>query len=402
MTDALRRPATPEPRTGGEHTDVLVIGAGMAGASIASFLAPHRGVTLLERESQPGYHTTGRSAALFMESYGAAQVRALSRASRAFFDAPPEGFAEHPLLAPRGALIVAGPGDEAALEAWWQALQAAGGEGRRLTADEACAIFPPLRREGVSAAILDVDAADMDVHAILQGFLRRTRLFGGRIVCDAEVTAIDRHDGLWHVRAGGRLHTASVLVDAAGAWVDAVAALAGAAPIGIEPRRRSAFVFAPPAGTDVSRWPMVVDVNEEGWYLKPDAGLLLGSPANADLVDPHDVQPEELDIAIAIDRIQTATTLEIRRPQRTWAGLRSFVPDGGLVGGYDPDLPGFFWVAAQGGYGIQTAPAMGEACAALLQGLPIPAHIAACGVTAESLSPARLRAARGAVTAGAT
>jgi len=179
-------------------------------------------------------------------------------------------------------------------------------------------------------------------------------------------------------------------VNAAGAWCDVVGRLAGAAPIGLVPKRRSAFVFAPPPGLAVARWPAFVDVAET-WYVKPDAGRLLGSPANADPVEPHDVQPEELDIALAIDRIEAMTTLKIVRPQRTWAGLRSFVVDGDLVGGFDAEQPGFFWLAAQGGYGIQTSAAMGAACAALAAGEPIPEGIARFGVTEAMLSPNRLR-----------
>jgi D-arginine dehydrogenase len=181
-----------------------------------------------------------------------------------------------------------------------------------------------------------------------------------------------------------------VVVNAAGAWCDVVARLAGVAPIGLVPKRRSAFVFAPPTGVSVASWPAFIGV-DESWYVKPDAGMLLGSPANADPVAPHDVQPEELDIALAIDRIETMTTLKIVRPARTWAGLRSFVADGDLVGGFDADAPGFFWLAAQGGYGIQTSAAMGEACAALAAGEALPERIARFGVTAAMLSPERLR-----------
>jgi D-arginine dehydrogenase len=203
------------------------------------------------------------------------------------------------------------------------------------------------------------------------------------------VTHIERHGAEWIVMAGGREHRAAVLVNAAGAWCDEVARLAGVAPIGLQPKRRSAFTFAPPPGLDVTRWPSVVGA-DESWYIKPDAGVLLGSPANADPVPPHDVQPEELDIALAIDRIETATTLQIRRPIRTWAGLRSFVADGDLVGGFDAHVPGFFWVAAQGGYGIQTSAAMGQACAALLRGMALPPQLADFGLTPAMLSPARL------------
>lgn len=372
--------------------DYLVIGGGIAGASVAHWLAPHARVILLEREAQPGYHSTGRSAALFMESYGTAQVRALTMASRAFLEHPPEGFSEHPLLTPRGAMMVASTEHLPELEAHWNVLRAMNTGATRLGSEEALAMVPALRPGQVAGAVYEPDAADMDVHAIHQGYLRGMRQAGGKLVCDAGVTAIERIGERWRVTAGGAVYEAPVLLNAAGAWVDIIAQMAGVQPIGIEPRRRSAFVFAPPEGSSVAHWPMVFGA-DEGWYIKPDAGMLLGSPANADLVEPQDVQPEELDIAFAIHRIEEATTLAIRRPARTWAGLRSFVADGDLVGGFDPDAPGFFWVAAQGGYGIQTSAAMGEACAALARGLPLPDRIAGFGLTAAMLGPQRLRTA---------
>ncbi|MDM0011951.1 FAD-dependent oxidoreductase [Variovorax sp. J22P168] len=370
--------------------DFLVIGGGIAGASVAHWLAPHGRVIVLERESQPGYHSTGRSAALFMESYGTPQVRALTLASRAFLQQPPPGFAEHALLTPRGAMMVAAPGQQAQLDAHWEVLRAMAPGARRLSPQEACTLVPALRPELLIGAVLEPEAADMDVHAIHQGYLRGMRRAGGQLVCDAEVTAMAWQDGRWRVEAGGIGYQAPVVLNAAGAWVDAVARLAGVRPLGIEPRRRSAFVFAPPAGLDCSGWPLVHGA-EEDWYIKPDAGMLLGSPANADPVEPQDVQPEEIDIALAIQRIEGATTLAIPRPARTWAGLRSFVADGDLVGGFDDQAPGFFWVAAQGGYGIQTSAAMGESCAALARGLPVPAHPASFGIDAAMLGPARLQ-----------
>ncbi|MET3915058.1 D-arginine dehydrogenase [Variovorax sp. OAS795] len=380
--------------------DYLVIGGGIAGASVAYWLAPHARVILLERESQPGYHATGRSAALFMESYGTAQVRALTMASRAFLEHPPEGFSEHPLLTPRGAMMVADEAHLPELEAHWEVLRAMDTGAERLSGEEAIRRVPVLRPDQVAGAVYEPDAADMDVHAIHQGYLRGMRQAGGKLVCDAGVTAIERVGGHWRVTAGGVVYEAAVVLDAAGAWVDGIAKMAGVEPIGIEPRRRSAFIFAPPEGSSVAHWPMVFGA-DEGWYIKPDAGMLLGSPANADPVEPQDVQPEELDIAFAIHRIEEATTLAIRRPTRTWAGLRSFVADGDLVGGFDPGAPGFFWVAAQGGYGIQTSAAMGEACAALARGLPLPERIAGFGLTAEMLGPQRLRTRAGAVESSA-
>jgi len=377
------------------QADFLVIGAGIAGASVAHWLAPHGRTIVLERESQPGYHSTGRSAALFMESYGTPQVRALTLASRAFLTSPPPGFAEHPLLTPRGAMMVGSPEQAAELDAHWAVLHPMSPHARRLSPEEAQAMVPVLRPELLGGAVYEPDAADMDVHAIHQGYLRGMRRAGGTLVCDAEVTGLQRVDGRWLVTAGGQRYEAPVVLNAAGAWCDAIGALAGAAPLGLQPCRRSAFVFAGPPELDSAGWPMVHGAAED-WYIKPDAGMLLGSPANADPVEPQDVRPEELDIALAIDRIETMTTLQIRRPARTWAGLRSFVADGDLVGGFDDEVEGFFWIAAQGGYGIQTSAAMGETCAALARGLPVPAHPASFGLTAGMLSPRRLRQPAGA------
>jgi D-arginine dehydrogenase len=364
------------------QADFLIVGGGIAGASIGYWLAPHGKVVLLERESQPGYHSTGRSVAMFMESYGTPQVRALTRASRAFFEAPPAEFSEHPILSPRGTLTVAEAGQEHLLEEGSaQALRMdAAGAGDRI---------PVLRRERIVAALYEPDARDIDVHGLHQGFLRGIRRSHGTILCDAEVMAVERvGGGDWTVQTRIGDYRAPVLINAAGAWCDKLAALAQVAPLGLVPKRRSAFTFAAPPGLDAARWPMLIAA-DESFYMKPEAGMLLGSPANADPVDPQDVQPEELDIATGIDRIEWFTTLEIRRPARSWAGLRSFVSDGDLVGGFDARATGFFWVAAQGGYGMQTSAAMGEACAALARGLPLPDHVLAAGVTAEMLSPRR-------------
>jgi D-arginine dehydrogenase len=373
-----------------QQADFLVIGGGIAGASAAHWLAPHGKVILLERESQPGYHSTGRSAALFMESYGTAQVRALTCASRAFLEHPPPGFSEYPLLSARGAMMVASPGQEQLLQQHWEVLRGMSPNAQLLDGAQTYAQVPVLRPAKVAGGVLEPDAADMDVHAIHQGYLRTLRRAGGTVVCNAEVTALQSRADVWQVQAGGRWYEAPVVLNAAGAWADEVAKLAGLPGVGLQPRRRSAFIFAPPQGLDVTQWPLVFGASED-WYFKPDAGMLLGSPANADLVEPQDVQPEELDIAVAIYRIEEMTTLTIHRPTRTWAGLRSFVADGDLIAGFDPQAPGFFWIAAQGGYGIQTSPAMGEACAALARGLPLPEHIANFGLTPGMLSPARLR-----------
>ena len=366
--------------------DVIVIGAGIAGASLAHFVSAHARVALLEREALPGMHTTGRSAAMFMASYGPVQVRALTRASRAFLQAPSNDVP--PLITPRGALFIASAGRVDALHALHQSLQAEGTRAHLLDTAAALARVPVLRAQATALALLDDDACDIDVDRLHQWFLRGARRQGAALVVDADVQSIERSGQRWRVSTPTQRLNAPLLVNAAGAWADEIGVLAGAAPLGLQPRRRSAFTFAPPPGIDCHAWPCIGDI-DESFYFKPEAGVLLGSPANADPVPPHDVVPEEIDIATGIHRIEASTTLTIRRPLRTWAGLRSFVPDGALVGGFDAVLPGFFWCCGQGGYGIQTSPAMGEACAARLLGRSMPAHIADQGLGFADLAPRR-------------
>ena len=371
--------------------DVAIIGAGIAGASLAYRLADERSVLLLERESQPGYHATGRSAAMFMESYGPPAVRALTRASRAFYEQPPDGFGEAPLLTPRGVLYLATHGQDALLEEMQRTLAASGSVLERLDAGAALARVGCLRPEVVHGALYEHGAQDIDVNALHQGFLRGMRHRGGELRTGAHVITAQRSNERWTLRlADGEAVQARTVVDAAGAWADDVAALFGASPIGLVPHRRSAFTFKAPEGSDVSGWPAVVGV-DESYYFKPDAGQLLGSPANADPTLPHDVVPEELDIALGIHQIEAVTTLTIRRPASTWAGLRSFVPDGEMVIGWDEHCPGFFWLAGQGGYGIQSAAGASELAASLLRGSALPGELVRHGVDPRALAPQRLR-----------
>ncbi|WP_119157241.1 NAD(P)/FAD-dependent oxidoreductase [Caldimonas tepidiphila] len=371
--------------------DFAVIGAGIAGASVAWELSARASVLLLERESQPGYHTTGRSAALYMESYGTPAIRALTRASRAFLERPPADFGDEPILSPRGVLHVAGPGQDDLLESAWRELSERSRDIRRVGRDEMLAAVPCLRPEATTAGLVEDGASDIDVHALHQGYLRGMRRQGGTLRTGAEVAGLSRSGGLWTVRlADGTAVQARTVVNAAGAWADVLAAMAGARAVGLEPRRRSAFIFSPPEGVDASRWPAVVGI-DESYYFKPDAGRLLGSPANADPVPPHDVVPEELDVALGIHRIEEATTMTIRRPHSTWAGLRSFVADGDMVIGPDAACEGFFWLAAQGGYGIQSAPGAAALARSLLLGEALPEGLRAEGVQARALSPQRLR-----------
>lgn len=372
------------------QADFIIIGGGIAGASTGFWLSQHGRVIVLERESHPAYHSTGRSAALFTAAYGTPQVRALTQASRDFFDAPPPGFCEHPLLTPRGEMTVDFTGDPAELSNQYLSAKATVPQMQWLSADEACARLPILRREKVHGAIYDPTASDIDTDALHQGYLRGIRRNKGEVHTDNEVLSLSRDaEGQWQVQTNTQTFSAPIIINAAGAWADKIGELAGAQPLGVQPKRRAAFIFAGPEGLDIHDWPMLVSL-DESFYMKPDAGMFLGSPANADPVEPHDVQPEELDIAMGIYQIEEATTLTIRRPTRTWAGLRSFVRDGDLLSGFDQQVPGLFWVAAQGGYGIQTSPAMGQASAALVRGEALPEQLTRFGLDAEMLSPARL------------
>lgn len=374
------------------QADYLIIGGGIAGASAGYWLSHHARVIVLERESMPGYHSTGRSAALYIAAYGTPQVRALTLGSRAFFDQPPAGFAEHPLLTPRGELLVDLIGDPGELQRQYLSAKALVPETRLLDVEESMAMMPILRREKVHGGIYDPTVCDIDTDALYQGYLRGIRRNGGEIHTDSDVQKLTRDgQGLWQVRTAQQHFSAPVIINAAGAWADHIGELAGAQKIGLQPKRRSAFVFSPPAELNIHAWPELAAL-DGSFYMKPDAGMFLGSLANADPVEPHDVQPEELDIATGIYHIEEATTLSIRRPARTWAGLRSFVSDGDLVCGFDPQVEGLFWIAAQGGYGIQTSPAMGQASAALVRGKPLPDALAAFGLTEAMLSPHRLHA----------
>jgi len=370
--------------------DFLVLGAGMAGAAAGYFLADHGEVVILEREDVAGYHSTGRSAALYIETYGNAAIRALTVASGPFFRSPPAGFAATHLLQPRGLLMTAPAPDRERFEAQLEANRALAPTLRRLAPAEALALCPVLREDWLAYAFCEPDAMDMDVHAIHQGFLRGLRAKGGRLLTAAAPRKIARAGGLWQVETAAASFAARCIVDAAGAWADEVAGLAGLRPVGLQPLRRTACLVAPPTGLDTAHWPVVIDA-AESFYFKPESGRLLISPADETPLPPQDVQPDEFDIALAAERIATATRLEIRRIERKWAGLRTFAPDRTLVIGPDPAEPSFLWMAGQGGYGIQTAPAAGAALAALATAADLPTELARHGLRAEHLLPNRLR-----------
>lgn len=370
-----------------KETDFLVIGAGIAGASVAASLATRGSVVVLDAEEHAGYHTTGRSAALYSAIYGNATIRALTRASRSFLFAPPDGFVSTPLVRPRATLYFARSGQAHRLAVFRTDPDIAAGTAL-ISESEARALIPIFKPDFVEAAALELESADIDVDALLQGFLRQTRQRGGQVLLGGGVQSIRRSDGQWIVKAGDHEIVAPVLVNASGAWGDEVAKLCGVKPVGLQPRRRTALLIETPRSVDSTNWPAAIDI-EEQFYFKPDAGLLLLSPADEHLSAPCDAQPEELDIAIAVDRFEQATGIPVRQVKRSWAGLRVFSPDRTPVVGFDPEVAGFFWLVGQGGYGIQTSAAMGRAAAALASGEPWPADIADMGATADMVSAAR-------------
>ncbi len=360
----------------------------MAGASAAYFLSRHGSVALIEREEQAGYHSSGRSAAQFTVGITAPTMRRMAQASRAFLEEPPAGFCAHPIMTPRGCLTVAAAGQEDRLARLEERILSVGARAERLDGPAALSLFPALRPEKVQAGVNEPDAMDIDVDMLLQGYLRGARANGAMIVLKAGVDTIRRDAVGWTVAWPGGEVQAPLLVNAAGAWADEIAGMADIAPIGIVPKRRTAFTFAHQPDYDARAWPHVSTVDYR-WYVKPEPGCLMGSLADATPVEPGDAYADDLDVAQAIDNIEQDTSFRIGRPLSQWAGLRSFVADAEPVAGARPGEPGFFWLVGQGGCGILTSPAMGQAMAALLAGRDLPAAMTELGVTAGDLSPAR-------------
>jgi D-arginine dehydrogenase len=370
--------------------DVVIVGAGIAGASAAYALAPHARVVVLEREERPGYHSTGRSAALFSATYGNAPVRALARAGRSFLEAPPAGFATHPILSPRGSLVYGDAARRDELAARSDEWRSTGTEVRLLAGAEVRALVPSLQPVVAEAGILEPGARDIDVDALHQGFLRGAKAAGAQFVMNAALRTAEFAGGRWRLETAAGEAGASVLVNASGAWADEVARTAGVAPLGIQPLRRTAVIFECARFGGQQQWPMAVNA-EETLYFKADAGRFLASPADQTPTPPCDAQPEELDVATLVDRLERETLFEVKRLTAKWAGLRSFARDRTPVCGFDPGQPAFFWLAGQGGYGIKTSPALSELAAAQILRRTVSGALADEGVDARALSPARLR-----------
>lgn len=361
--------------------DILVVGGGIAGISAAAELAGAAQVTVIEREPHPGMHATGRSAAMLLDDYGNAAIRALTAAGRPFYTAPDPELWPVPLLARRGELLLVRPGEEAAAEAELATMRAAA----QLTPRDALELVPILDPATFSFAIHTPEGSDIDVDATLQGYLRMLRARGATLKTGAEVTALRRQDGSWRAATTAGEFEAPVVVNAAGAWADSLAALAGLAPIGLRPMRRSAAILPPPAGHVIDGWPLFGSFAED-WYARPMGGKLMVSPAEEHPVEPHDAYAEDMVLAEGLDRYERMVTVPVTRVERSWAGLRSFVADRTPVAGFDPRAEGFFWLAGQGGYGIQTAPAL----AALAADLVLGRTPALASDTRHSLDPRRL------------
>lgn len=365
-----------------ETWDVAIIGGGMAGISLGALLAPHRRVILLERENAPGTHATGRSAALFAPGYGNAVIRALTAASRAQLLAA----AEPAFTRPRPVMMIAATGDAATLDTVYDERPACY---ERLDARAAAALVPVIRADAIAGALLDRDAADIDVDRLLQHYLTLFRHARGRLLCGAECLGLHRATGGWTIRTTAGDVTAALVVNAAGAWADGVATLAGLAPIGLSPKRRTAALVDAPAVAGFDDWPAVIDAAGR-FYFKPDAGKLLVSPSEETDVAPHDAYADDEALAEGIDRIAHVTTIEVVRKPRSWAGLRTFAADRTPVIGFDRSAPvPFLWLAGQGGYGIQAAPAMAAIAATLITAGPPPPF--ATPELLAALSPDRLR-----------
>jgi D-arginine dehydrogenase len=369
------------------ESDIIVIGAGVAGASVAAHLARDCKVIVLEAEERPGYHSTGRSAATFEPNYGPPAIRALTRAAREFFESPPEGFVQAPLLEPRSTMFLVPAGQEDA----GRRVMAEGNGLEEISVREAKEQVNALRNDYARTILLDRSTGSLDVDLLHQGFLKMIKGRGGELVCNAAAEKVARRNGAWHVTTRAGNFSAPILVNAAGAWGDVLADMAGVARSGLVPKRRSIAVI--PGPPDIAAWPLVGDAGET-WYAKPAGGKLLVSPADATPVEPHDAYADDTILAEGIDRFQQAIDLPVERVEHSWGGLRSFVPDGNPVCGYEPGVEGFFWLIGQGGYGIQTSPALSRLAAALIRHEPAPRDITDAGLDVQALSPDRLRGAK--------
>ena len=363
-------------------SDIIIIGAGIAGASLASHLPANLSITVLERESQPGYHATGRSAAVFLPTYGPPPILALNKASADFFHNTPSGFCPAPLLSARSTLMIAKPGDKPHTDA----AQTAGMV--EIPIDEAVAMLPAINSKVYPKALIDNETMDIDVDLLLHGHIKKAKARGTQFHFDSEVTQIGKTGENWQITTPDQVFEAPVIVNAAGAWVDAIAQVAGLGKLGFEPKRRSGALIDVSDKWDITNWPLCVGAGDT-FYFRPMAGKLMVSPADETVVEPHDAWADDLALAGAMELFSEATGYQVTHVEHTWAGLRTFSPDGNPVVGFDSRADGFFWLAGQGGYGIQTSPAMAALAAALISHQPPPSEIISFGLDLADISPDR-------------
>ena len=356
--------------------------------SVAYELSQHGSVIVLEAENNPGYHSTGRSAAVLSENYGPAIWSRLVTASRSFLETPPEGFADVPLVSPRGALFLALEHEQDTLRAQAEELVGRGAKLDLTTPEDALRFCPVIRADKFALALYEPDCLDVDTDALMAGYGRGFRRRGGQVFTSARVVRLAREAGGWRVWTDKDAFFAATVVNAAGGWVQQISLMAGLGYRNVVPFRRTAVTFDPPAGSDIRTWPMTFDVAET-FYFKPEAGRIMVSPVDMEPSEPCDAQADELETAIAIDRIQTFTTFEVTSISHKWGGLRTFAPDHEPVIGPDPEAENFIWLAGQGGNGVMGGAAAARLAASLATGNGIPADIAALGITRESVSPAR-------------
>ena len=367
-----------------EHYDIAIIGAGIAGASIAARLAGKHRCIILEMEDRPGYHTTGRSASAYEPNYGPAPMLAMIRASGTFLKSPPPGFTDAALFTPRGSLFFESEGQEHDTQRFL-------GESKGLTEiseDKAREFFPVLKHGYAKRIFRDDATGDLDVDLIHRGFLKMAKAGDVVLALSAPVRGLEAHDSGWTMTLSDRKISAGLVINASGAWGNVVGEMAGAKPVGLVPKRRSIGVVPLDPSLNAMAWPMVTDIGET-WYAKPQSGKLLVSSADVTPVEPHDAYADDMAIAEGVERLMTATTIEVERLEHSWGGLRSFVADGSPVVGFDPEVKGFFWLVGQGGYGIESSPALSEVAAALLLGEAVPQYILDFGLDIEHIAPGR-------------
>jgi D-arginine dehydrogenase len=372
--------------------DFLVIGGGIAGLSAAARLAQHGRVAVMEAEDALGYHSSGRSVSFSHYGIGNGAVRGLTAYSRPFFERQPEGFCETPISRAFPSLYFATEEMLPALDSLQAEMARFTDAIERIEEAQIAELCPVIRTggEGAVRAVLDNSGLKLDADALLQSFARAVRAAGSEVLTGRRIASIAKGDGTWRVATeGGESFAAPILINAAGSWADGIAALAGVRPLGLQPKRRTIVVVDPPVGTDASSWPFVHTAISD-FYMLPEAGQILASPVDEVEADPCDAQPEEYDVALAAYRLEQYTTLPVTRIAHRWAGLRSFVADRVPTAGFAPDTAGFFWLAGQGGYGLQTAPAMAEIVEALVTGADWPSGLAEAGVTPEQIRPERL------------